>query len=394
MPAGSIRGQKKKIKEETKMKKLFAVMLAAMMLLSAAAAFAEDAPVKIAVIGPFTGPAANYGLACQYGAQVAAQEINEKGGLQIELILCDDEHDPDKSKNAYNYALDQGAQMIDGTTTTSPCLAVSAQAYQDRVFMLTPSASSDLVVADKDNMYQVCFQDPQMGVISADMIAENKMGTKVAVIYNISDDYSTGIYEAFMAEAEKVGVEVVSVTTFTEGDTDYKTQVDKAMEAGADLVFLPIYYTPASMILRAAKDNNYAPVFFGVDGMDGILALENFDPALAEGVILLTPFSAFSTDEAVVNFVEKYTVVSDGVVPNQFGADSYDAIYALYQACLNAGITGETAVEDACEMLIEQFSNMEYSGLTGTMRWDETGAVNKLPAAYVIRDGAYVPFGE
>ena len=376
------------------MKKLFAFALAAIMLMAVTPVLAEDAPLKIAVIGPFTGPAANYGLACQYGAQVAADEINAKGGMQIELIFGDDEHDPDKSINAYNYALDQGAQMIDGTTTTSPCLAVSAKAYEERVFMLTPSASSDLVVADKDNMYQVCFQDPQMGYISADMIAENNMGSKIAIIYNISDDYSTGIYDTFKAEAEKVGLEIVSVTTFTEGDTDYKTQVDKAMEAGADLVFLPIYYTPASMILRAAKDIGYAPVFFGVDGMDGILALENFDPALAEGVILLTPFSAFDTDEAVVNFVEKYTVVSGGVVPNQFGADSYDAIYALYQACLNAGITGDTPVEEACEMLIEQFSTMEYTGLTGTMRWDETGAVNKLPAAYVIKDGAYVPLGE
>ncbi len=375
------------------MKKLLAFVLAAVMLLSVTAALAE-APIKIAVIGPFTGPAANYGLACQYGAQVAADEINAKGGLQIELICCDDEHDPDKSVNAYNYALDQGAQMIAGTTTTSPCLAVSARAYEERVFMLTPSASSDLVVADKDNMYQICFQDPQMGIIPADMIAENKIGTKIAVIYNISDDYSTGIYEAFKAEAEKVGLDIVSVTTFTEGDTDYKTQVDKAMEAGADLVFLPIYYTPASMILRAAADVGYAPVFFGVDGMDGILALENFDASLAEDVILLTPFSAYDTDEKVVGFVEKYTVVSDGVEPNQFGADAYDAVYALYQACLNAGITGDTPADEACELLIGQFSTMEFTGLTGTMRWDETGAVNKLPAAYVIKGGVYVPYGE
>ena len=375
------------------MKKVFAMLLAAALLLALTPVMAEDAPIKIAVIGPFTGPAANYGLACRFGAQVAADEINADG-VKVELIFQDDEHDRDKAINAYNYALDQGAQMIAGTTTTSPCLAVSALAYEDRVFMLTPSASSNLVVEDKDNMYQVCFQDPEMGFIPASMIAENKMGSKIAVIYNISDDYSTGIYEAFKSKCDELGLEIVSVTTFNEGDTDYKTQVDKAMEAGADLVFLPIYYTPASMILRAAADVGYKPLFFGVDGMDGILALENFDAALAEGVILLTPFSAFDTDDAVVSFVEKYTAVSDGVVPNQFGADAYDAVYALYQACQNAGITGDTSVEEACELLIEQFSTMEFSGLTGTMRWDETGAVNKLPAAYVIQNGAYVPYGE
>ena len=377
------------------MKKLFAMMLVVCMLLTGLSALAEDAPLKIAVIGPFTGGADIYGKACKWGAEVARDEINALGGMQIELIELDDMHDPETSVTAYYTAIDRGAQMIDGTTTTGPCLAVSAQAFEDRMFMLTPSASNDGVVADKDNMYQVCFQDPQMGVIPADMIKENGMGTKVAVIYNISDDYSTTIAQSFKAEAEKVGLEIVSETTFIEGDADYSTQILKAKDAGADLVFLPIYYGPASLILRAAKDIDYAPVFFGVDGMDGILTLENFDTSLAEGVVLLTPFSAYDTDDAVVSFVEKYTAISEnGVLPNQFAADSYDAIYALYQASVNAGINGDTSFEDACELLIEQFSSMEYSGLTGTMRWDETGAVNKLPTAYVIQDGGYAPYAK
>ena len=374
-----------------KMGKIVALTLALMMIL-AGGALADT--IKIAVIGPFTGPAANYGLACRYGAQVAADEINAQGGLQIELLFEDDEHDTEKSINAYNAVLEAGAQMIDGTTTTSPCLAVGAVAYEERVFMLTPSASSDLVVADKDNVYQVCFQDPQMGTISANLILENGMGTKVAVIYNNADDYSTGIYKTFVAQAKEIGLEIVSESAFNDDTTDFSVQVAAAKDAGADLVFLPIYYTPASMILQTAKNIEYAPVFFGVDGMDGILAMDNFDPALAEDVILLTPFSAFSADEAVVNFVEKYKAVSGGVEPNQFGADSYDAIYALYQASVAAGITGETTYDEACELLIEQFSTMEYTGLTGEMKWDETGAVSKLPAAYVIKGGAYVPYGE
>ena len=375
-------------------KAIVAMILALAMVMGlASVAMAEDA-IKIAVIGPFTGPAANYGLACRYGAQVAADEINAQGGLQIELLFEDDEHDAEKAINAYNTVLDKGAQMIAGTTTTTPCLAVGAQAFEDRVFMLTPSASSDLVVANKDNVYQVCFQDPQMGTISANLISENAMGTKIAVIYNSADDYSKGIYNTFKAQAAELNLEIVSESAFTDDTTDFSVQVADAKDKGADLVFLPIYYTPASMILQASKAIDYAPVFFGVDGMDGILALEGFDPALAEDVILLTPFSAFSTDDAVVNFVEKYTVVSDGVVPNQFGADAYDAVYALYQASVNAGINGDTSVEDACEMLIEQFSSMEYTGLTGNMHWDETGAVDKLPAAYVIKSGAYIPYGE
>ena len=375
-------------------KALVAMILAIVMVMGlCTAAMAEDA-LKMGVIGPFTGAAAIYGNACKYGAQVAADEINAQGGLQVQLLCEDDEHDPEKSVNAYNTVMDQGAQMIVGTTTTTPCIAVSAVAYEERVFMLTPSASSAKVPEGKDNMYQVCFEDPAMGIFSAQIITENSLGSKVAVIYNNADDYSTGIYQNFKAKSEELGLEIVSETTFTDETTDFYVQVTAAKDAGADLVFLPIYYTPASMILQTAKGMDYAPVFFGVDGMDGILAMEGFDASLADGVILLTPFSAFSEDEHTVDFVAKYQAVSGGETPNQFAADAYDAVYALYNASLAAGIDGSTSAEDACEKLIEQFATLQYSGLTGDMTWTSDGKVSKLPNAYVIKDGGYVAFGE
>ncbi len=375
-------------------KAIVAMILAIVMVVGmACAAMAEDA-LKIGVIGPFTGAAAIYGNACKFGAQVAADEINAQGGLQIELLCEDDEHDAEKSVNAYNTVMDQGAQMIAGTTTTTPCIAVSAVAYEERVFMLTPSASSAKVPEGKDNMYQVCFEDPAMGIFSAQIISENKLGENVAVIYNNADDYSTGIYQNFKTKSEELGLNIVSETTFTDDTTDFSVQVTAAKDAGADLVFLPIYYTPASMILATAKSMDYAPVFFGVDGMDGILAMEGFDASLADGVILLTPFSAFSEDERTVDFVAKYQAVSGGETPNQFAADAYDAVYALYNASLAAGIDGSTSPEDACEKLIEQFATLNYVGLTGDMTWTPDGKVSKLPNAYVIKDGGYVAFGE
>jgi len=375
-------------------KAIVAMILAIVMVMGmACVAMAEDA-LKMGVIGPFTGAAAIYGNACKYGAQVAADEINAQGGLQIELLCEDDEHDAEKSVNAYNTVMDQGAQMIVGTTTTTPCIAVSAVAYEERVFMLTPSASSAKVPEGKDNMYQVCFEDPAMGIFSAQIISENKLGENVAVIYNNADDYSTGIYQNFKTKSEELGLNIVSETTFTDDTTDFSVQVTAAKDAGADLVFLPIYYTPASMILATAKSMDYAPVFFGVDGMDGILAMEGFDASLADGVILLTPFSAFSEDEHTVDFVAKYQAVSGGETPNQFAADAYDAVYALYNASLAAGIDGSTSPEDACEKLIEQFATLNYVGLTGDMTWTPDGKVSKLPNAYVIKDGGYVAFGE
>ena len=372
-------------------KAIIAMLLAVVMLMGlVSAAMAEDA-LKIGVIGPFTGAAAIYGNACKFGAQVAAEQINAQGGLQIELLNEDDEHDPEKSINAYNNVLDNGAQMIAGTTTTSPCIAVGAQAYEDRVFMLTPSASSEDVTAGKDNVYQICFTDPNQGKASAAYIVEKGLGSKIAIIYNNADAYSTGIYQTFVDEAAGLGLEIVSTTTFTDETTDFSVQVSDAKDAGADLVFLPIYYTPASVILQTAKTMDYAPVFFGVDGMDGILTMEGFDASLAEGVFMLTPFSADAEDERTQAFVSRYMEVT-GEIPNQFAADAYDAVYALYQASINAGIDGSTSPEDACELLIEQFSSMEFSGLTGEMTWDENGAVSKLPTSVVIENGQYVGF--
>lgn len=374
-----------------KIRKLFAAVLALCCMVSmfSVASAEEDNALKIAVIGPMTGGAAVYGNAVARGAQIAVNEINALGGMKIVLKVQDDESDPEKGINAYNDVLDDHAQMILGTVTTSPCLAVSAQAYEDRVFMLTPSASSADVTAGKDNAYQVCFTDPGQGVAAADMIVAKGMGSKVGIIYNNADVYSTGIYQAFVQRAAELNLEIVATTTFSSDDNaDFSVQIAACKDAGADLVFLPIYYTPASLILAQAKSVDYAPVFFGGDGMDGILALEGFDKTLAEGLMLLTPFAASSPDEKTQSFVKAY-VAAYGEEPNQFAADAYDGIYALYTAALNGGIDGSTGYEEACEILIAQFQTLQISGLTGELTWASTGEVTKTPAVYVVKDGIY-----
>ena len=376
-----------------KIRKLAAAVLAlALVLCMGTAAMAEDT-IKIGLIGPQTGGAAVYGMAVARAAQIAVDEINAQGGVQIALDVQDDEHDAEKSINAYNAVLDNGAQMILGSVTTTPCIAVAAQAYEDRVFMLTPSASSPAVIEGKDNMYQVCFTDPAQGAASADYIFQNKLGEKIGVIYNNGDVYSTGIYQTFETKAAELGLEIVKVSTFTDDTTDFSVQVTDMKNAGADVVFLPISYTPASLIRTESSKQEFAPVFFGVDGMDGILTVEGFDVSLAEGVMLLTPFSADAEDEKTKSFVAKYQELY-GEVPNQFAADAYDGIYALYAAAVAGGITADTSVEDACEILIEQFQQLTVEGLTGTMTWSATGEVTKTPTAVVIKDGVYVGAGK
>ena len=372
------------------MKKLIALLLAVCLMMVAGAALADDLELKIAHIGPQTGPAAVYGLATYRGAQIAADEITaEDNGVTIILLNEDDTHDAEKAVNAYNNVMEQGAQMIVGTTTTAPCIAVGAKAYEERVFMLTPSASSTDVTADKDNVYQLCFTDPNQGSASAAVISEKQLGTKIAVIYNNADAYSTGIYQTFVQKAADLGLEIVSTTTFTDETTDFSVQVADAKDNGADLVFLPIYYTPASQILIAAKAIDYAPVFFGVDGMDGILTMEGFDPALAEGVMLLTPFVADAKDDKTVAFVEKYQA-QYGEVPNQFAADGYDCIYAMVEAAKIAQVQSGDAAEDICDNMIAAMQELQITGLTGAMTWSANGEVDKVPTAMVIKDGAYV----
>ncbi|MBQ7139027.1 MAG: ABC transporter substrate-binding protein [Clostridia bacterium] len=372
-----------------KIRKLFAAVLALCCMVSMFSVASAEEALKIAVIGPMTGGAAVYGTAVANGAKIAADEINAKGGMQIILDVQDDEHDPEKGINAYNAAMDNGAQMILGTVTTAPCLAVAAQAYEERVFMLTPSASATAVTEGKDNAFQVCFTDPGQGVAAADMIVAKNMGAKIGIIYNNADVYSTGIYQAFAARAAELNLEIVATTTFASDDNaDFSVQIATCKDAGADLVFLPIYYTPASLILAQAKAVDYAPVFFGGDGMDGILALEGFDKTLAEGLMLLTPFAASSQDEMTQNFVKAY-VAAYGEEPNQFAADAYDGVYALYTAAQNAGINGDTSYEEVCELMIEQFPNLKISGLTGELAWAATGEVIKTPAVYVVKNGAY-----
>ena len=353
---------------------------------------ASGAAFKLGGTGPLTGANAIYGNACKNGAQIAVDEINAEGGdIQFELNYQDDEGDAEKAVNAYNTLKDWGMQLSLGSVTSKPCEATAAETYSDRIFALTPSASSTGTTEGKDNMFQMCFIDPAQGTLAADKIAEKKLGTKIAIIWKNDDVYSTGIHDKFVEEAKTKGLEVVSDMTFTDSSAnDFSVQLNDAKSKGAELVFLPIYYQPASLILTQAHDMGFQTTFFGVDGMDGILTLEGFDTSLAEGLMLMTPFNANSTDEKTASFVKKYKE-QFGETPNQFAADAYDCVYAYKQALENAGATPDMSAEDLCDKMIEQFTSMTFDGLTGEgMTWDETGAVSKSPKGMVIENGAYV----
>lgn len=388
-----------------KVKRFLGMALAALMVVSSAAGCSSsdtassestgEPTFKIGSIGPVTGNNAAYGLAVQNGAQIAVDEINAAGGIngyQIEFSFEDDESDAEKAVNAYNVLKDWGMQMLLGTVTSAPCTAVASETDNDRMFQITPSGTAVESVQGHDNVFRVCFSDPAQGAKSAEYIATKGLATKIAVIYDSSDVYSSGIYSAFAAEAENQGLEIVAAEAFTaDNKTDFSVQLQKAKDSGAELVFLPIYYQEASAILQQADNMGYKPMYFGCDGLDGLLGVSGFDTSLAEGVMLLTPFSADAQDDKTQAFNAAYEEAY-GETPIQFAADSYDGIYAIKLAAEQAGITPDMDYTEICEKMIEAMPQIELDGLTGIggITWGEDGEPNKDPKGVIIENGAYV----
>lgn len=378
------------------MKKVFALVLTVLMVVSV---FAGCKPsegsgstvIKVGTSGPLTGDYAVYGVAVANGLELAFEEINAMGGLQFEVQAQDDEADGEKAVNAYNKLMDWGMQIMAGPTTSGSALAAAAECVNDKVFMLSPSASDAAVIATGDNIFQICFTDPNQGIGSADYIKTHNLATKIGVIYDSSNPYSAGIYAKFIEQADKLGLNVACKEAFTDDNkADLSTQVTKCQEAGCDLIFLPIYTAEAAQILTYANKIGYNPKFFGCDGLDGILGVEGFDAKLAEGVMLLTPFDATATDAKTAAFVKNYTE-KYGITPNQFAADAYDVAYAIYAACTAGNVTADMSAEEICQIMIQQFTTMSFDGLTGAaMTWGTDGAVSKAPKAVVIQNGIYV----
>ena len=347
---------------------------------------------KIGGIGPTTGDNAIYGTAVENGIQLAVDEINADGGIngyQIEYSFEDDQNNSEKSVNAYNTLKDWGMQMLVGTVTSTPCTAVVEETHADNMFQLTPSATA-VESIQYDNAFRMCFSDPSQGTVSADYIAENGLATKVAIIYDSSDTYSTGIYQNFATEAEAKGLEIVAAEAFTsDSSTDFSVQIQKAKDAGAELVFLPIYYQEASLILAQADRAGFAPKWFGVDGMDGLLDVEGFDAALAEGLMFLTPFTPDAEDEATQTFVADFEEAF-GDTPIQFAADAYDCIYVIKAAAEKADIDPTMSVTDMCEAMKTAMTEITIDGLTGKqISWGEDGEPSKEPTVVVVESGAY-----
>lgn len=377
------------------MKKFLCMMMAVLMVLAMAACGGEPAnnggnntpdatTVKIGGIGPLTGAYANYGLSEKNGAELAVKEINEAGGIagkQIELSYQDSQGESESAVNAYGKLMDWGMEVSLGCVLSGENASVVAAARDDDVLLITPSGSADKCIDGNDKAFRVCFYDSYQGAAAAQYIKDNNMVDTVGILYQSDNDYSVGLYNAFVAKCGELGITIAETQTFTSStNTDFSTQVSALVSSGVKLVFIPLYAEEASTFLTQAHGKFADDVyFFGADGLDGILGKVEQDTSLANNVLMLTPFAADNPAENVQSFVKKYQEAY-GATPDQFAADAYDAIYAIKAAVEKAGSTSGAALASA-------LTSLTVEGVTGTMTWGSGGNTNKPASAIPYYDG-------
>ena len=377
------------------MKKFLCMMMAVLMVLAMAACGGEpannggnDTPdattVKIGGIGPLTGAYANYGLSEKNGAELAVKEINEAGGIagkQIELSYQDSQGESESAVNAYGKLMDWGMEVSLGCVLSGENASVVAAARDDDVLLITPSGSADKCIDGNDKAFRVCFYDSYQGAVAAQYIKDNNMVDTVGILYQSDNDYSVGLYNAFVAKCGELGITIAETQTFTSStNTDFSTQVSALVSSGVKLVFIPLYAEEASTFLTQAHGKFADDVyFFGADGLDGILGKVEQDTSLANNVLMLTPFAADNPAENVQSFVKKYQEAY-GATPDQFAADAYDAIYVIKAAVEKAGSTSGAALASA-------LTSLTVEGVTGTMTWTADGNTNKPASAILYYDG-------
>ena len=386
------------------MKKVFAIVMAAMMLMamlagcnsSAGSTYtANNTEFVIGVSGPLTGDAAIYGTAVKNAAQMAVDEINAAGGLngvKFKLVAMDDKHDPSLVSGNYSALLEGGMQLSLGTVTTAPGEEFKNLSAEDNVFFLTPSASGDDIPANA-NGYQMCFADGNQGKVAADFVNQNFAGQTIGAFFKSDEDYSKGIFDQFKANLD-ASVTVIETSFTAAGATDFGTQIDTLKDC--EFIFMPTYYGPASLFMTQAKDIlNPSAVYYGCDGFDGIDSQEGFDiTTIPQKVTMLSHFNSKATDGAAKVFIDKYVEAFGKDTLNQFGASAYDCVYALYGAMKKAAEGGKEipvtiSASDLCEILKAEFSGgyTVTDAVTGdSITWDASGYVNKTAIQYVIKE--------
>ncbi|MDR1515575.1 MAG: ABC transporter substrate-binding protein [Synergistaceae bacterium] len=375
------------------MKKIFALVLVLALCLGGTA-FAGDASViKIGVIAPLTGNVAVYGIATKNGSELFAKQTNDAGGInghKIQLIIYDDKGDPTESLNAYNKLVtaDEVAAII-GPVTSSPTFGVAEASAADNVPCITGTATHPDVTKYGKNFFRTCFEDPFQGGAMARFAFEKLKAKTAAVIYNVSDAYSTGLYNAFKENAEKSGLKVTAVESYANDDVDFNAQLTNIAKSAPDVLFIPDYYNKAYLICSQARKAGIKSVFLGVDGTDGVLEIEGADYSVFNGMYFPNHYFPDDPSPLVKNLRKSYEAAY-GSMPNSFAALGYDAAAILFNAVrktLDAGVK-VSATPESYQAIIDNLTATDLECVTGRITFVNNNPVKDVSVIKIV-DGAY-----
>ena len=371
------------------MRKINMFVVGAMMLIGGCGKSGEVAKpetIKIGGMAPLTGALAIYGVTTTNGAELAVKEINENGGVlgkKIEYVMLDTKGDSTEAVMAYNKLVDEKVAGIIGEVTSKPTLAVAEVAVQDNMPLITPTGTQVDITEVGPNIFRVCFTNPYQGKVLAITSKERLGADTVAVMLNNSSDYSDGIAKAFIEESEKLGMKVMGVEGYADGDKDFRPQLTKLAAMNPDVILIPEYYEQAALIATQAREVGVKSIFVGSDGWDGIAkTLDQSAYAAIENSYFTNHFSMEDQSEKIQDFLKDYREAYKED-PSAFSALGYDAVYMMKSAIEKAGSTDKQKIVDALK-------GIEYDGVTGYLTFDDHNNPIKAVTVLKIENGKYV----
>lgn len=328
----------------------------------------EDNVIRIGVIAPLTGGSAIYGEGAQNAVAMAAEEINSSDSpYKVEIVnggkLVDDAGDSKQAINAYNSLGPENPEAIVGSFFSSVTLPMAELAKESGMLLMATGATNYKVTQVGPTIFRDCFIDPYQGKMAA-AFAKDQGASKVAIIYAKDDDYSNGLKDAFVENAETAGIEIVYTGECTTKDTDFTAQASQAVASGADFLFYPCFLDTVPLLIQQARDAGYEGTIMGGDGWDGsdTTGLETY----FDNCYFTNHYSSEDTAPAVQSFVKKYTDTYGTESLNACAALYYDAIFMLVEAAKNGG-GSDTA------SLVKGMTGITFTGVGGTFTLDSNG---------------------
>jgi len=373
------------MKKNTMLKVSFALSAIAAVLFVGCAK-AESKTVKIGGIYPLSGNVAVYGVEAKNGVMLAIEEINAAGGIngkQVELIAEDDEGNPEKTVNAYKkLTTKDGVKVIVGSLTSGCTQAITSLAQAQKVVVVAPAATAVAVTDAGNFIFRTCFIDPFQGTVGAKFASGNLGAKKAAILYDVGNDYSVGLYENFKIAFEAAGGSIVAAESYSTGDKDFNAQLTKIKNAAPDVVYLPDYYSTVALIAKQLRAQGIMTPIVGADGWGGIV--DNAGDEVLNG-FYSDHYAADSTDQKVIDFVAKYSA-KYGATPTAFAALGYDAMYVIKDAMVASASTDSVKVQAALE-------KTSGSYVTGNLTFDAKRNPTKSAVMLEIvkKDGKLAP---